>query len=249
MRTLFAFASIVCCAGLQAQVAVVNGASFRPEQAVTNGSWASAFGNFAGVTATTAPGFPVPKTLGGVVVNVAGIDAPVYYVSTTVINFLVPYAAPAGVQPIQVRTAAGNVSGTMRIVPSGPGLFIKDSTQQQPPKGAVLNQNSAENTSTATARRGEVIQIYATGPGALTAPAEDGVAPPSSPLIGTRSAVQVYIAGVQAVVQFSGLAPGLPGVWQVNATLPDRPFITGRVPVRVFVDGVDSNEVTIFVAQ
>jgi uncharacterized protein (TIGR03437 family) len=52
---------------------------------------------------------------------------------------------------------------------------------------------------------------------------------------------------VEAQVQFSGLNPDAPGLWQINVFVPDRPFITGRVPVRVFMDGVDSNEVALFV--
>ena len=63
----------------------------------------------------------------------------------------------------------------------------------------------------------------------------------------TKSTPQVFIGGVEATVQFSGLAPDLAGVWQINAFVPDKPFVTGRVPVVVYMDGVDSNEVTIFV--
>jgi uncharacterized protein (TIGR03437 family) len=66
-------------------------------------------------------------------------------------------------------------------------------------------------------------------------------------LAATSSNPQVYIGGVEAVVQFSGLNPDAPGLWQINVTIPNSAFITGRVPVRVFVDGVDSNEVAIFV--
>lgn len=232
-------------AGLQAQVTVLNGASFRTDQPIAAGSWATAFGNFAGVSNTIAPSFPLPKALGGVTVTVEGVDAAVYFVGSTQINFLIPYAAAAGLRNVQVKTAAGTVSGSVRVITSAPGLFTKDA--QSPPKGAILNQNSIENTSSNTAARGEVIQIYGTGPGALKTAVQDGVGPPADPLVLTVSTPQVFIGGVEATVQFSGLAPGLPGVWQVNAFIPNLSFIAGRVPVRVFMDGVDSNEVTIFV--
>ena len=63
----------------------------------------------------------------------------------------------------------------------------------------------------------------------------------------TTSTPEVFIAGVPAAVQFSGMAPGFSGLWQINAVVPERAFITGRVPLQVYMDGVDSNEVTIFV--
>ena len=75
----------------------------------------------------------------------------------------------------------------------------------------------------------------------------DGAAPGASPLAATRSTPQVFIGGIEAQVQFSGLNPDAPGLWQLNVVVPNQAFITGRVAVRVFVDGVDSNEVVLFV--
>jgi uncharacterized protein (TIGR03437 family) len=125
-------------------------------------------------------------------------------------------------------------------------LFVKST--ETPPKGAILNQDGAtENTSSAPTRRGDVISIYGTGPGALSRQPPDGAAPGADPVVTTRSTPQVFIGGVQAQVQFSGLNALAPGLWQINATVPNLPFITGRVAVRVFMDGVDSNEVTVFV--
>jgi uncharacterized protein (TIGR03437 family) len=239
-------AVLILSGGLHAQVlAVGNGASFRTDQPVTPGSWVTAVGTFAGVSNTTATGFPLPKTLGGVTVTVAGADAPLYFVSSTQINFLIPYVTPAGVQSMQVKAGGATFDSSVRVSTASPGLFTKDT--QSPPKGAILNQDFGENTSSHQAQRGEVIQIYGTGAGALNGTAEDGAAAPSDPLITTKSTPQVFIDGVQAQVQFSGLAPGFPGVWQVNAFVPDKPFISGRVPVQVFIDGVDSNEVGVFV--
>ena len=85
--------------------------------------------------------------------------------------------------------------------------------------------------------------------GALTTPVDDGALAPSDPLATTTSTPQVFIGGVEAAVQYSGLAPQLVGVWQVNAVIPDESFLSGHVPVIVFIDGVDSNEVGIFVSQ
>jgi uncharacterized protein (TIGR03437 family) len=231
------------CGSLSAQItAVANGAGFGT--AVTAGSWATVFGTFAGVTTTTAPGFPLPKTLAGVTVAVAGVEAPVYFVNAGQINILIPTATTPGLHPIRVATAGGNFDSNVQILSAAPGLFTQG--LDTPPKSAARNQNSTENTDTNRAVRGEVIQIYGSGPGNFTAPVIDGAGAPSSPLTQTRSTPQVFIGGAPAQVQFSGLAPGFPGLWQVNAFIPTQ-VLSGRVPVVVYVDGVNSNEVYIFV--
>jgi uncharacterized protein (TIGR03437 family) len=234
------------CACLHAQVAIVNSASFRGDQPVSPGAWVSAFGTFNGVTTTTASSFPLPKTLANVRVSIDGTDAAVYDVRSTQITFLIPYATQPGLHNVQITTGGGTVTGSVRVITTSPGLFTKDT--QNPPHGAVRNQDGiTENSTTAKAKRGDIISIYGTGPGGLNQSPDDGAAPGSNPLIRTKSTPLVYIGGVLADVQFSGLNPDAPGLWQINATIPNLPFITGTVPVRVFMDGVDSNEVTIFV--
>lgn len=234
---------LICVGAANAQVtSILNGASFRTE--IAAGSWATLFGSFAGVTATTGT-TPVTTNLGGVTVSVAGAPAPVYYVSATQINFIVPQSVTAGVQPIQVKAGANTYDSTIRVLSAAPGVFIQDNAT--PPKGAVLNQNFSLNSSTVVALRGDTVQIYATGPGAYKDAVTDGGAAPGTPLNETRSTPQVFIGGIPATVSFSGLAPGFAALWQINAKVPEQTFITGRVPVVVFMDGVASNEVTIFV--
>jgi uncharacterized protein (TIGR03437 family) len=58
----------------------------------------------------------------------------------------------------------------------------------------------------------------------------------------------VFISVDEAEVTFSGLSPQFPGLWQVNAAVPDRPYISGQVPVVVTIDGVPSNQVSFWVA-
>jgi uncharacterized protein (TIGR03437 family) len=237
------FPVLLLCGTLNAQITTIqNGASFR--DAIAAGGWATLKGTFAGVTEAVGQ-IPVGTNLAGVTVTVAGTAAPVYYASTAQINFIVPAATPAGLQPIRVQTPSSTYDGTIRILTAAPGIFFQDTAT--PPKGAVLNQNSSLNTSSNVALRGDVVQIYATAPGAFNNPISDGAGAPSNPLNTTKSMPQVFIGGVPAEVQFTGLAPTLPAVWQINAKIPTQSFITGRVPVVIFMDGVDSNEVTIFV--
>jgi uncharacterized protein (TIGR03437 family) len=248
MRSFVLAALLACCGVLPAQIAVVNGASFRAGQPVTGGSWATAFGAFPNVTQATAGASPIPKTLGGVTVSVHGIAAPVYFVSPTQVSFLVPLAVTPGLRTVELKTSSATLTGSVRVMSAAPGIFaIVPSTTALPPGGAVLNQDFVINAQSAAAGRGQIIQIFATGPGALSRTVEDGAEAPASPLALTTSTPEVFVAGVPAQVQFSGMAPGLTGLWQINAVVPDRAFITGRVPLQVYMDGVDSNEVSIFV--
>jgi uncharacterized protein (TIGR03437 family) len=231
------------CGSVHAQIAAVqNGAGFG--SAIAAGSWATLFGTFAGVTQTTGQ-TPVGTNLAGVTVSVAGLPAPVYFVSAGQINFIVPAAAPAGIQSLQVKTGSATFDGTLRVLTAAPGLFTQDTAT--PPKGAVLNQNFSLNSATNVALRGDVVQIYGSGPGAFKNPVTDGGAASSTVLNLTVSTPQVFIGGIPAEVQFSGLAPGFAALWQLNVKVPTQSFITGRVPVIVYMDGVNSNEVTIFV--
>ncbi|HVV47045.1 MAG TPA: hypothetical protein VHC72_17655 [Bryobacteraceae bacterium] len=236
-------ASLLLSAGLSAQVTVVNAASFAPGAPITAGSWAAAFGTFNGVSTTTAS-LPFPKTLAGVKVTIEGVDSPLFDVRSTQITFLIPAAITPGLHPIVVTTPAGTVNGSVRVVTSAPGLFMKDTAT--PPKGAVLNSSGIENSASNPATRGDFVSVYGTGPGAFKLPIADGEAPGGT-LNNTSSTPQVFISGVPATVQFSGLNPASPGLWQINVFIPNESFIKGHVPLQIFVDGVASNEVGIFV--
>lgn len=235
---------------LLAQAVIVNGASFRLEQPVATGSWASAFATLGGASNATASNFPYPTTLGGVRVLVDGKESPICYVdpARNQVNFLIPSGVEPGVRPVRIVSGGAEVNGSLRVMHSAPGIFVIDATVT-PGRGAILNQNGTINSQENPARRGEVIQIYATGPGPLSAPIADGAASPQSPLVTTVSTPQVFVAGVSSRVQFSGMAPNFAGLWQVNAFVPEQGFISGRVPLKIFMDGVDSNEVSFFVAQ
>ena len=244
LRHSMSLAFLTAIAGnLNAQVTVVNAANFRPE--VSPGSYATAFAALPGVSAVQASALPFPKSLGGVSVTVDGVEAPIYFVNGSQVNLLIPYRVQPGLRPVQIKTATSELNGSVRVLGTAPGIFVQDTAT--PPKGAALNQDGSLNSISNALPRGQAIQIYATGVGTLSATPEDGAAAPASPIATSRSTPQVFIGGVPATVLFSGLAPGFPGLWQVNALVPNQSFLNGRVPVQLFLDGVDSNEVAIFV--
>lgn len=233
-------------------VDVVNAASFQAKWPLAPGTLASAFGTFTGATQGSAANIPLPTAINGVEVRVNNIAAPLLYVSPSQINFQVPQATPITVTSltenvtVEVRVGGSVVaSGKMAVAPVSPAVFIADTLDPLAP-GAILNQQSQY----APARRGEVIQIFGTGTGNdLSAPVLDGTAAGSTPLVTTTKNIKVYIFQQEAQVEFSGLSSQYVGLWQVNVRVPEKSFISGKVPVQILYDGLLSNTVTVEVQQ
>ena len=96
---------------------------------------------------------------------------------------------------------------------------------------------------------GSQVVIYCTGLGAVTNQPPTGSSAPMSPLAETTTKPTVVIGGAPAGVQFSGLAPGLVGTYQVNAVVPSGSATGDAVPVTISIGGFVSNTVTIAVGN
>jgi len=242
---------LVCltAAILSAQsLTVINGARFEVRYPVSPGTYAQAYGAYAGVTAQSAPGVPLPTTLDGVQVLVNDVAAPLYAVGPTVMSFVVPKGTATGRANVRVTRGGSNLgAGTMDVVPVSPGIFfvLGDPLAQ----GGVRNQASLYAIQSAPAQRGAAIQIFATGQGPVSVDVADGAVPPSGTLARATGATKVFVSVDEAEVTFSGLSPEFPGLWQINATVPNKPYIAGQVPLTVTIDGVPTNQVSFWVAQ
>ncbi|MEO8662832.1 MAG: hypothetical protein ABI693_30510 [Bryobacteraceae bacterium] len=232
----------------QSQVTVTNAATFLDRFGVAPGGLASLFGDFSGFSTTVASGLPWLTELGRLQVLVNGVPSPIYAVvpasasNSGQINFQVPAGAPGGI--VQVKLNGQLVGqGTMTVNAVSPGIFLLDYNTLQ---GAILNQDFSVNSISSRAKRGDVIQIYGTGQGALQTSVVDGAAPSTYALSGVTP--KVYIGDVETTVQFSGVV-GYPGLWQINAVVPDRLFINGPTPLVVVMNGVQSNQSTFWVVE
>jgi uncharacterized protein (TIGR03437 family) len=93
--------------------------------------------------------------------------------------------------------------------------------------------------------RGHVIQIFGTGQGLVIGGPPDGML--DTGLAPTVVAPQVQISNITvpaANVLYSGLAPGLIGVWQINVLVPTTVTAGGSVPVIVSLSSVPSGDPT-----
>jgi uncharacterized protein (TIGR03437 family) len=203
--------------------ATTNAASFTG--GVARGSIAAIFGtNLAGATAH-AESIPLPRILAGARVLVAGVEAPLFFVSPLQINFQVPFEAPLG-QAVPVQVVRDNVVGpTASLVVTDYALGVFAYERQPGVRDPIITHLNGELvTPSNPARPGEVVVVYATGVGVLDNPPATGAAAPSDPPSASRVLPQAILAGSSSGttvrVLFSGLTPGLVGLVQMNIQLP-----------------------------
>jgi adhesin/invasin len=227
--------------------AIVNAASFQPGLPVSPGALITIFGS--GLASSTAPttGLPLPTTLGGAQVTLAGQPLPLLYASDGQLNAQVPSALPLNGQPPQIQVIRSNVPSvpdTVAVAAAVPAVFTTSQTGTG--QGAITDVNAVLKDANSPATAGSVIVIYCTGLGQVSPAVPDGQPASSSPLSVTVNPVSVTVGGVSAQVLFAGLAPGFAGLYQVNAVMPSG-IPTGNAAVILTVAGQVSPPVTIAV--
>ncbi len=172
---------------------------------------------------TRAGSDPTPG-LAGVDVVVGSLQAMVFYVSATQVNFLVP--AILTPRPVTVQLALDGIGGpvlTATLLDVAPALFCL-----QPPNQAVavaqLLPDYATDTADAPAQPGEYAILYATGLGTFSGPPTGDYNPPQkAEQILLRAEFQVLLDGVavdDALVEYVGSVVGYWGLVQINLKLP-----------------------------
>lgn len=140
---------------------------------------------------------PLPLRLAGTHVEVNGMPAPLFSAKPDRLLVELPTALVPD-QPASLTVSSVNRTSLpvpLSIAPASPAIF-------------------------AAVRSSGALVLYMTGLGATVPEMAEGAAAPSAPL--SRTAVQptVLVSGKAAPVFFSGMAPGLVGIYQVNAILP-----------------------------
>jgi uncharacterized protein (TIGR03437 family) len=130
-----------------------------------------------------------------------------------------------------VRTDNGQVLGDTTIIMGtvAPGLFTADGSGKG--QVAAVNQDGTVNSSSNPISRGQVLQVYGTGIGYIPGAPSDGSA--VSTATPTPQTTTASIGGVACPIQYSGLAPGLVGVWQINVQIAEGVVPTSSQPNRI----------------
>lgn len=230
------------------QNGVVNAASFAAP--VARGSIASLFGSGLSPVFTSATFVPLPRLIEDVKVTVNGVDAPLFYVSPTQINFQIPYESPVGAG-VPVVVSRGGIAASPVSIPiadNAPGIFEyqRTSADRDP---IIQHQNWTLVTPDRPAVPGEALTIYATGVGSLNNPPATGEVAAVSPLATSIVTGAITVGGIPAQVLFAGLTPSLVGLLQVNFIVPSGYSPTATmVPLTLRFGSMNANTVNLNVA-
>jgi len=232
-------------------LATFNAASLVPNQALAPGTIATIFALFDkqfGTATATGSGSPLPTQLGGVQVLFNNTPVPLYFVGPNQINFVLPQGAPTtGTGDLLVlRSDTGQVLGNYPVPLNvvSPAIFTVNSAVPGAGQAAALNQDGTVNGKDHPAPNSSIVSFFGTGEGVVPGAPPDGVAPTGAASTPLRPQV---IIGAKFVpdenITYSGLAPGLVGVWQVNVEIPEEAAATSDVPntpVAFILNGVAS---------
>jgi uncharacterized protein (TIGR03437 family) len=223
---------------------IVNGASFA-KGGIVPGEIASLFGSnlTSSVGINLTSGLPLVTTFLNVSVMVNDKAVPLFAVDDVngqeQINFQVPWEVASGPNAKIAVINNGTTSATVSVpvLAAQPGIIYYNAPGGN--FGVILHSNFQLADSAHRAVPGETVLIYCTGLGAVSSEPADGAAASGQ---STVVKAKVTMGGVNAVVSFSGLAPGFVGLYQVNAIVPSG-LASGNQPVVVSVGGSSSNSV------
>ena len=219
------------------------------------GAIASGFGQNLATTAMGATTVPLPTSLAGTTVTItdsAGDTrlAPLFYVSPTQINYLIPGECKMGDATVRVVSGDGTVSnGTLTLEAVAPGLISANSSGQGVAAAQVVRVKQDNSV-----LYDWVFQWDAGQAKFVTLPIDPG--PETDQifltLFGTGfqnrsdlSAVKVRVDGVDCNVLYAGPQGGFVGLDQLNINLPRMLGGRGELELELTVDGKAANVVTI----
>jgi len=137
----------------------------------------------------------------------------------------------------------------LKLAEYAPGIFTDGAPNGQAIAAiadtAILAAPAGYAPGTRPVRRGEFLTLYATGLGPVDHTPLAGFPAPLDPLARTIVQPSVTIGGRPADVSFSGLAPGMIGVYQINVQVPSEADTGDAVPISLSIGGVNSNAPTI----
>lgn len=177
-----------------------NAASLEPRNAVSAGSAITLFGeNLTSGPASSADPRDPQYRLAGTTLKVRGQAIPLFYASPTQVNAYLPLNfTPEACPGMPELCNSGSFPLTLQVAGAGSA------------EARALSAERTPGVFTSTLTPGW-ITLWATGLG----PVEE-----RGGLLWTTVLPQVSVDGVEQRIQFSGLAPGWFGLYQVNATRP-----------------------------
>jgi uncharacterized protein (TIGR03437 family) len=163
----------------------------------------------------------MPLQLAAVRVYVGEVSAPIYYVSPTQINFLIPTELRPG--EMDFFTTHDGLAGPhvkITLHDGAPGLYpwAAGTIASTHADGSVITKDHP-------AHPGEIVVVYGTGLGKTDPEQQTGLISMVAAQIQLLKELGVLVAG-RALdpqsIQYAGVTPGIPGLYQVNLVLPKQ---------------------------
>jgi uncharacterized protein (TIGR03437 family) len=165
---------------------------------------------------------PLPTALANSCLSVDGLAVPILYVSPTQVNAQMPYQA-IGDETLILRTPGGQSNNyNLVIQPNAPSVFLASVGPETNVPTVIRNDDGELVTPSHPIHRksNTALVIYLTGMGPTSPTVGTGQPAPSNQLAVTTLQPAVTLGGTELPVLFSGLAPGLVGVDQINVSVP-----------------------------
>ncbi|HEY3837954.1 MAG TPA: hypothetical protein VGL72_15335 [Bryobacteraceae bacterium] len=224
-----------------AQNGVVNLGSYQ--STVAPGSLVGIFGSNLASSATAST-TPLPAILGGTCVTVNNIAIPLMATTSGQINAQIPPTLAAGKYPLVVHSvtnqAASQIPVTVTVAKYAPAVFSDANGV-----AAIYHSDGSPVTKNNPTTRDQKLVMYATGLGTTTGgTVVTGAPAPSKPLAITGP-VSVYFGPSNysqsaILVQWSGLVPGMIGLYQIDLYVPGTHMNGNALPVTIKIGGVSS---------
>lgn len=189
---------------------------------IAPGGLISVYGNQLSPTNMVSSEIPLPTALANSCLSVNGLPVPILFVSPSQVNAQMPFQAVGDVTLI-LRTPGGQSDNyNLVIQPNAPSVFLASVGSDTNIPTVVRNDDNQLVTPSHPIHRDSntALVIYLTGLGPTSPAVATGQPGPTNPLAVTLTQPTVTLGGVELPVLFSGLAPGLVGVDQINVSVP-----------------------------
>jgi uncharacterized protein (TIGR03437 family) len=228
---------------------VVNAANYISGRPLAAGAFAAVFPsvstNILASGTGSATSFPLPTTLADTQVLVNGTPSPLFYVSPGQINFPLSMSLPTGgsADLRVVAASTGQIYGgaEVQLNSASPALFTIGGTGSGE-VAAINDVDGSINSPTNPVVRGQYVTLFGTGQGPVANAPPDGQA--AAGPVPTALNPQILLGGAfvpDANITYSGLAPSLAGVWQINFQVPLTAQSGNNVPIEVLLNSIPSN--------
>jgi uncharacterized protein (TIGR03437 family) len=200
--------------------------------------------NLGPATPQTATSNPLPASagLGGVTATINGVPAPLYYVSSGIVDLQIPYATPVNT-PATLTISYGGQSGSIsfQVSAAAPGVFYDTGTGN----AVVTNYTNGTVSNSESAAPGATISLYITGDGAQSPAATTGSTPAPNVIPKPTQNVAMTVGAAQVTPAFVGVPSWSIGVTQINFVVPQSAIHGSILPIVVTVGNTSSAPVNL----